>query len=269
MNIQTERLELKPIRVADLEALADLLTDPIVGKTYMVPDFADKAEAENLALRIISLSQEENRNVAGIFLADRLIGMLNETDRGEDYVEVGYALLPAYYGKGYAAEALRGAIDFFFAQGFQRVLAGAFEENRASLRVMEKSGMLRLRRQDTVTYRGKEYRCVYYCATRFAKVRITALRKTCHPDLMEQYENPIEHTCDVEEGMTWISENGQRPEGLCHSAWESMASFVQALTAGDGNFYDGWMKDPHSAMISCNDGFRPVSFYLEVIPEAQ
>jgi len=25
------------------------------------------------------------------------------------------------------------------------------------------------------------------------------------------------------------------------------------------------MKDPMSAMISCNDGFRPVSFYIEVI----
>ena len=35
MNIQTERLELKPIRVADLEALADLLTDPIVHTASM------------------------------------------------------------------------------------------------------------------------------------------------------------------------------------------------------------------------------------------
>ena len=26
-----------------------------------------------------------------------------------------------------------------------------------------------------------------------------------------------------------------------------------------------WMKNPLSAMISCNDGFRPVSFYIEVI----
>ncbi|MBQ5575153.1 MAG: TIGR04076 family protein, partial [Bacteroidales bacterium] len=29
--------------------------------------------------------------------------------------------------------------------------------------------------------------------------------------------------------------------------------------------YDGWMKNPQSAMISCNDGFRPVSFLVEVI----
>ena len=37
-------------------------------------------------------------------------------------------------------------------------------------------------------------------------VRITAIRKTCYPDLMAQYENPMEHACDVEEGMVWISE---------------------------------------------------------------
>lgn len=99
------------------------------------------------------------------------------------------------------------------------------------------------------------------------KVKITAIRKTCYPDLMARYENPIEHTCDVEEGMVWISENGQKPEHFCDSAWESMAAFVMTLAHGGGNFYDGWMKDPHSAMISCNDGFRPVSFYLETLPE--
>ena len=41
--------------------------------------------------------------------------------------------------------------------------------------------------------------------------------------------------------------------------------FVRELAAGGGNFYDGWMKNPRSAMISCNDGFRPVSFLLETI----
>ncbi len=97
------------------------------------------------------------------------------------------------------------------------------------------------------------------------KVRITAVRKTEYPDLMAQYENPIPHPCDVLIGRSWVSEDGQRPEGMCESAWESMRSFVEALARGEGNFFDGWMKDPMSAMISCNDGFRPVSFYLEIV----
>ena len=105
--------------------------------------------------------------------------------------------------------------------------------------------------------------------TNMKRIRITAIRKTCYPDLMAQYENPIEHACDVEEGMVWISENGEQPENFCDSAWESMSAFVKVLAEGGGNFYDGWMKNPYSAMISCNDGFRPVSFYLEVMEETE
>ena len=99
------------------------------------------------------------------------------------------------------------------------------------------------------------------------KVRITAIRQTIYEDLMAKYENPIEHTCNVSTGQQWISVDGQQPEGLCPSAWESMRSFVESLARGEGNFFDGWMKNPMSAMISCNDGFRPFSFYLEVIDE--
>lgn len=98
-------------------------------------------------------------------------------------------------------------------------------------------------------------------------VKITAVRKACYPDLMARYENPIEHACDLEEGMVWVSRNGKMPEGFCQSAWDSMSAFVKTLAAGGGNFYDGWMKNSHSAMISCNDGFRPVSFYLETVED--
>ncbi len=97
------------------------------------------------------------------------------------------------------------------------------------------------------------------------KIRITAVRKAHYADLIAQYENPIEHACDITQGQTWIAEGWQKPEGFCDSAWESISPFVMTLAHGGGDFYDGWMKNPYSAMISCNDGFRPVSFYLEVL----
>ena len=97
------------------------------------------------------------------------------------------------------------------------------------------------------------------------KVRITAVRKVEHEDLIEKYENPIEHACDVNEGDVWIAEECNMPEGFCKSAWDSISPFVIALSHGASGFYDGWMKNPASAMISCNDGFRPVSFLIEVI----
>ena len=97
------------------------------------------------------------------------------------------------------------------------------------------------------------------------KVKITAIRKVQYVDLMAKYENPIEHTCDVFEGQSWVSEDGKCPEGLCPEAWKTMKDFVEALARGEGNFYDGWMQNPYNAMISCNDGFRPVSFYIQTI----
>lgn len=96
------------------------------------------------------------------------------------------------------------------------------------------------------------------------KIKITVMRKARYDDLIKEYENPIEHACDIKEGAVYYSVDAQKPEGFCDSAWESILPFVKELSNGGGNFYDGWMKNPKSAMISCNDGFRPVSFYIEV-----
>jgi uncharacterized repeat protein (TIGR04076 family) len=99
------------------------------------------------------------------------------------------------------------------------------------------------------------------------KVRIKAVRQADYKDLQEQFENPIEHACDIKVGDTFVSVDGKKPDGLCDSAWNTMKDFVIELANGGGNFFDGWMKNPHSAMLSCNDGFRPVSFYVERIEE--
>ena len=99
------------------------------------------------------------------------------------------------------------------------------------------------------------------------KVRITVMRMAQYEDLMDLYENPIEHACDMQLGQVFIANGWQRPDGLCESAWESMSPFVMTLAYGGEDIYDGWMKNKKSAMISCNDGFRPVSFYIEALDE--
>ena len=117
MYIKTERLELKPIAPDSLDALVELLTDDVVKQTYMVPDFPNREEAEKLAHRLITLSEQEERHVAGIYYGDSLIGILNETESVDDRIEVGYAILPRYHNQGFCTEALQGAIGYFFAQG--------------------------------------------------------------------------------------------------------------------------------------------------------
>ncbi len=95
------------------------------------------------------------------------------------------------------------------------------------------------------------------------KVKITVMKMACYTDLIEKYENPISHACNMKEGQTFIANGWEKPQGFCDSAWESISAFVMTLAHGGENIYNGWMKDKKSAMISCNDGFRPVSFLLE------
>jgi uncharacterized repeat protein (TIGR04076 family) len=102
---------------------------------------------------------------------------------------------------------------------------------------------------------------------RMKKVRITVMKQTVYQDLIDEYENPIQHACDMKIGQTFIANGWERPEGLCASAWESISPFVMALAHGAEDFYNGWMKNKKSAMISCNDGFRPVSFLVEALDE--
>lgn len=99
------------------------------------------------------------------------------------------------------------------------------------------------------------------------KVRITVMRVARYDDLISLYEHPMEHACDMRPGQSFIANGWQKPADLCNSAWESMSPFVMTLSHGGGDFYNGWMKNPKSAMISCNDGFRPVSFLIEALDE--
>lgn len=166
MDFVTKRLRVGPMDEVHLPALTALLTDDTVKQTYMVPDFGSRGEAEALARRLTELSQNPARHMAGIFLEDALIGIIHDVELKGDGIELGYALLPAYHNRGYCSEALRGAVNWLWEHGFRKVIAGAFEENLASIRVMEKCGMVRQPETENIDYRGKLHRCVYYAATR-------------------------------------------------------------------------------------------------------
>lgn len=61
------------------------------------------------------------------------------------------------------------------------------------------------------------------------KVKITAIRKVSHDDLAAKYERSKDYDCKIKEGEVWISENGERPAGLCDWAWETMELYVKTL----------------------------------------
>lgn len=99
------------------------------------------------------------------------------------------------------------------------------------------------------------------------KVKITVMRKANYPELIEKYEAVEGYSCELELGQAFISENAEMPKGFCKSAWNSIREYVTVLAYGGEDFFDGWMKDKKSAMLSCADGFRPATFYIETIEE--
>ena len=162
MRFQTRDLEVKPFSPEDREAVVDLLTDETVGKTYMVPDFADREEAGKLFDRLLVLSRQEDRYVAGIFLDGVCIGMINDTEISGSTVEIGYAIRPQYHNRGFGTQVLANAINYLFDHGFSEVLTGAFKENLPSIRIMVKCGMKKTARWEEISYRGSNHSCVYY-----------------------------------------------------------------------------------------------------------
>ena len=162
--LQAGDLTLGPIRACDRESMLDILCDSKVNRTYMLPDFAAREQAEPLFQRLMdfSCSTCETHFVYGIFRDDQLVGMINHCGVEGDTMELGYVIYPDHWNKGYATEALAAALRELFRMGYTRVKAGHFVENPASGRVMEKCGMRKLEETSDITYRGVVHRCINY-----------------------------------------------------------------------------------------------------------
>ena len=162
MYFVTQRLNIRPFSDSDKDKMLEMLYDESIKKTYMIPDFADREAAEKMFAAFMRLSLDASRFVGAISLGDELIGFMNDTEIAGESVEMGYVISPKHQNRGYCTEAMEGAIEYLFGSGFSEVICGAFEENEASIRVMQKCGMKLLDKTDVIEYRGKNHNCIYY-----------------------------------------------------------------------------------------------------------
>jgi len=157
-------MRLRELTERDEAALLELLTNDQIKLTYMLPDFPRPEDAIPLARKLMALSREESRFVRGMEQDGTLVGFLNDVETAGDTLELGYVVHPRHWNTGCATAALKLAIARLFQKGFREVCCGAFEENPASIRVMEKAGMKKLDKTDEIAYRGAIHRSVYYSA---------------------------------------------------------------------------------------------------------
>jgi RimJ/RimL family protein N-acetyltransferase len=138
--LETARLVLRAPRADDAKAIATLVNDRrIAQNTLRIPHPYTLADAETFIAssnraggEIVFLITGRDGGVLGCCGIERLDGGTAEN---------GYWLGVAHWGKGYATEAARAAIDHAFTGlGCDALLAGARVSNPASRRVLEKCG---------------------------------------------------------------------------------------------------------------------------------
>ncbi|THK38900.1 N-acetyltransferase [Ensifer sp. MPMI2T] len=138
--IETERLRLRPHRLADAGAIAQSLGDFQVARMLArVPAPYDQQDALDWL----------NRQAANV-LPDWALAVTTGDDVHIGCVgielrhgqwHVGYWLNRFYWGKGLASEAVHAAIERFFRRMPDTVLhSGVFADNPGSLRIQEKLG---------------------------------------------------------------------------------------------------------------------------------
>jgi RimJ/RimL family protein N-acetyltransferase len=138
--LQTQRLTLRKPVMADAIAVTVLANDRrIAENTRRLPHPYSQNDAEEF---VGSLHDEAATDAVFLIELDyRPIGMVGIDWREPDAPELGYWLGFEHWGRGYATEAVRAAIDYTFEEfAIDHLIAGARVANPASRNILEKCG---------------------------------------------------------------------------------------------------------------------------------
>lgn len=162
--LETARLILRPFDKNDVDSVFAMRSNTDVMRFIREPQ-TRRDEAESWINLVSSRWETEKIGFCAVIekSSNQFIGWcglwrLKETDE----IEVGYALVRDFRGKGCAVEAAEAILTYGFEElSFKEIVAVARPENRASWRVMERLGM-------TYDYTGKFYErdLVHYSITK-------------------------------------------------------------------------------------------------------
>lgn len=144
--VETERLTLRRLTVDDAEFVFALLNEPswlrFIGDKGVRTLEDARAYIENGPVAMYQ------RFGFGLYVTERRtdgvpMGMCGLIKRdGLDDVDIGFAFLPAYWGRGYAFEAAAAVMDYGRnVIGLTRIVAITAPDNESSARLLEKLGL--------------------------------------------------------------------------------------------------------------------------------
>lgn len=147
MRLETARLFLRPFTEADFEDFAALVADPDVMKFSLAGPLSHGQAKEMLQTRIIDHYNANGFGLLALHLKDRGVfvgfaGLIRQTIDGQDEVELGYRLMPQFWGQGLASEAAEAILRFGFGHlKVAHIISIIDPGNVRSVRVAERAGM--------------------------------------------------------------------------------------------------------------------------------
>ena len=158
--LETDHILLREFVESDVDAFFALGTDPRI--TRFTHDPGGGFTSVDQAREILRAHPFEDYRRHGFDEVIGFVGLKRLPDMDE--VDLGYRLLPDYWGQGLATEAARAALDYGLSQlGLERIVAFVDPENLGSKRVLEKLGM---RCEGQVDYDGLSALCYATGASR-------------------------------------------------------------------------------------------------------
>lgn len=150
-TVQTPRFLLRPVELSDASGLYALDSSPEVIRYLGLPPAQSIQEAEE-TVRYIQ-GQYEKHGIGRWAVIEKDTGAFvgwsglkyEEHVRDYGYYDLGYRLLPAYWGQGIATETAIASLQYGFeTMKLEKICAGAHVDNAASNRVLQKVGMQRV-----------------------------------------------------------------------------------------------------------------------------
>ena len=146
--LESQRLKLRALRMDDVPVLYEMRTNPLMNRYTDRSRLQTMEEAEEKMKTILEMVEKREGIAWAIELKESKVQIgdisfwriIKEHYRAE----IGYALLPDYWDKGYMREAARCAIDYGFSMlNFHSIEANVNPNNAASIKLLEKMNFVR------------------------------------------------------------------------------------------------------------------------------
>lgn len=145
MQLETERLILRPWKDEDAADLFELASNPNIGPAAGWNPHKSVEESLEIIHTVLGVEgtfavclKSDGRAIGSVGL---MVGRQSNFDISEDEAEIGYWIGEPFWGRGFIPEAVRELLRYGFNDlGLKRIWCGYFDGNEKSKRVQEKCG---------------------------------------------------------------------------------------------------------------------------------